>query len=123
MRVGHHPGLGARTPRVEVQSKPPRMRRRFGRNNLGLGCLLISRPSSPIPWARLTNLPAAAFGGSFFPRSVPSFRMPIFQDTLVITDGSHSHAVEVTVSWASTKNITNVQELAEMAWRVPTKEV
>jgi hypothetical protein len=49
--------------------------------------------------------------------------MPVFQDTLFITDKSHSHAVEVTVTHTKGKNVLNVQELAEKAWGSATKEI
>jgi hypothetical protein len=49
--------------------------------------------------------------------------MPIFQDTIIITDDSHSHAVEVTVTVPKNGNIANVQKLAEMAWRSAGKQI
>jgi divalent metal cation (Fe/Co/Zn/Cd) transporter len=49
--------------------------------------------------------------------------MPIFQDTLIITDDSHDHAVEVTVTVPKDVNITNVKHLAEQAWRSAKKEI
>jgi hypothetical protein len=49
--------------------------------------------------------------------------MPVFQDTLFITDNSHSHAVEVTVTRPKGVNVLNVKELAEMAWRSAKKEI
>jgi hypothetical protein len=49
--------------------------------------------------------------------------MPIFQDTIIITDDSHDHAVEVTITVPKDVNIANVKELAEMAWRSAKKEI
>ena len=49
--------------------------------------------------------------------------MPIFQDTIIITDDSHDHAVEVTITVPKDVGIANVQELAVIAWRSAKKEI
>jgi divalent metal cation (Fe/Co/Zn/Cd) transporter len=49
--------------------------------------------------------------------------MPTFKDTVMIKDRPYDRAVEVTVTYPDDMNVTNVQELAEKAWRSVNKEI
>jgi divalent metal cation (Fe/Co/Zn/Cd) transporter len=49
--------------------------------------------------------------------------MAIFKDTIMIKDRPYDRAVEVTVIYPDDMNVTNVQELAEKAWRSVNKEI
>jgi divalent metal cation (Fe/Co/Zn/Cd) transporter len=49
--------------------------------------------------------------------------MGIFKDTIMIKDRPHDRAVEVTVIYPEETNVTNVQELAEKAWRSINKTI
>jgi hypothetical protein len=49
--------------------------------------------------------------------------MSIFKDTIMIKDRPHDRAVEVTIDAPEGVNVTNVQELAEKAWRSVNKEI
>jgi hypothetical protein len=48
--------------------------------------------------------------------------MAIFKDTIIV-DGPFDRVVEVTVIYPEGMNITNVQELAEKAWRSVNKQI
>jgi hypothetical protein len=48
--------------------------------------------------------------------------MPTYKDTITIRDRPHDRTVEVTVTAPKGVSITNLQELAERAWRSPKKE-
>ena len=48
--------------------------------------------------------------------------MPIFKDTIMIKDRPYDRAVEVTVIYPEDQSVTNVQELAEKAWRAINKQ-
>ncbi len=48
--------------------------------------------------------------------------MAIFKDTIMIKDRPYDRAVEVTVIYPEGMNVTNVQELAEKAWRSSTRQ-
>lgn len=43
--------------------------------------------------------------------------MPAFKDTIVIKDRPYDRAVQVTVTAPEGRNVLNLQELAERAWR------
>jgi hypothetical protein len=47
--------------------------------------------------------------------------MATFKDVVMIKDRSYDRAVEVTVIYPEGVNVTNVQELAEKAWRSVNK--
>ena len=49
--------------------------------------------------------------------------MATFKDTIMIWDHPYYRAVEVTVVYPDDMNVTNVQELAEKAWRSMNKEI
>jgi hypothetical protein len=49
--------------------------------------------------------------------------MPTFKDTIMIKDRPHDRASEVTVIAPDNMSITNVQELAEKAWRSVNREI
>lgn len=49
--------------------------------------------------------------------------MPTFKDTIMIKDRPHDRAVEATVIYPEGLNVTNVQELAEKAWRSVNKTI
>ncbi len=49
--------------------------------------------------------------------------MAIFKDTIMIKDRPFDRAVEVTVIYPDGVNVTNVQELAERAWRSVGKKI
>lgn len=49
--------------------------------------------------------------------------MPTFKDTIMIKNRPHDRAVEVTVIYPEGVNVTNVQELAEKAWRSVNKTI
>jgi divalent metal cation (Fe/Co/Zn/Cd) transporter len=46
-----------------------------------------------------------------------------FKDTITIKDLPYDRAVEVIVTYPDDMSITNVQELAEKAWRSVSKEI
>jgi divalent metal cation (Fe/Co/Zn/Cd) transporter len=49
--------------------------------------------------------------------------MAIFKDTIMIKDRPYDRAVQVTVTYPDDMNVTNVQELAQKAWRSVNKEI
>jgi hypothetical protein len=49
--------------------------------------------------------------------------MATFKDTIMIKDRPYDRAVEVTVIAPDDINVTNVQELAEKAWRSVNKTI
>jgi divalent metal cation (Fe/Co/Zn/Cd) transporter len=49
--------------------------------------------------------------------------MAVFKDTIMIKDQPFERAVRVTVIYPDDMNVTNVQELAEKAWRSVNKEI
>jgi divalent metal cation (Fe/Co/Zn/Cd) transporter len=49
--------------------------------------------------------------------------MAVFKDTIMIKDQPFKRAVRVTVIYPDDMNVTNVQELAEKAWRSVNKEI
>jgi hypothetical protein len=49
--------------------------------------------------------------------------MAIFKDTMMIKDRPYDRAVQVTVIAPDGKNVLNLQELAERAWRSVGKTV
>jgi divalent metal cation (Fe/Co/Zn/Cd) transporter len=49
--------------------------------------------------------------------------MPVFKDVVMIKDRPFDRAVEVTVIYPEDMNVTNVQELAEKAWRSVNKTI
>lgn len=49
--------------------------------------------------------------------------MPTFKDTVMIKDRPYDCAVEVTVTYPEDVSVTNVQELAEKAWRSINKTI
>lgn len=49
--------------------------------------------------------------------------MPIFKDTIMIRAGSVERVVEVTIDAPAGVSVLNLQELAERAWRSPSKTV
>ena len=50
-------------------------------------------------------------------------RLATFKDTIMIKDRPHDRAVEVTISAPEGVSVTNVQELAEKAWRSVNKTI
>lgn len=49
--------------------------------------------------------------------------MPVFKDTVMIKDTPWNRAVQVTVIAPDDKNVLNLQELAERAWRAVGKQI
>ena len=49
--------------------------------------------------------------------------MAVFKDVVMIKDRPYDRAVQVTVIYPNDKNVTNVQELAERAWRAVGKQI
>jgi hypothetical protein len=49
--------------------------------------------------------------------------MSIFKDTIMIKDRPYDRPIEVTVIAPDDVNVMNVQELAERAWRSPSKAI
>jgi divalent metal cation (Fe/Co/Zn/Cd) transporter len=49
--------------------------------------------------------------------------MAVFKDTIMIKDHPYDRAIQVTVVYPENMKVTNVQELAEKAWRSVNKQI